>query len=75
MPIGYLVTVVVLAPTPLLALAPPFFVAQGASDTYSPEFLEIARRFVEELRGTSSQPVVHAELPGGQHGFDRVASR
>jgi acetyl esterase/lipase len=50
--------------------APPFFVAQGTSDTYSPEFLEIARHFVEDLRSTSSQPVVYAELPGGQHGFD-----
>jgi acetyl esterase/lipase len=47
-----------------------FFVAQGASDTYSPRFLEIARSFVQELRSTSSQPVVYAELPGGQHAFD-----
>ncbi len=50
--------------------APPFFVAQGDHDTYSPLFLDIARGFVQQLRSTSSQPVVYAELPGGQHAFD-----
>jgi acetyl esterase/lipase len=29
-----------------------------------------ARRFVGQLRSTSSNPVVYAELPGAQHGFD-----
>jgi acetyl esterase/lipase len=50
--------------------APPFFVAQGARDTYSPRFVEIARGFAEELRTTSSNPVIYAELPGAQHSFD-----
>jgi acetyl esterase/lipase len=49
---------------------PPFFVAQGDRGTYSPEFVAIARRFAQKLRDTSSNPVVYAELPGGQHSFD-----
>ena len=32
--------------------------------------VEDARVFVEQLRNTSSSPVVYAELPGGQHSFD-----
>ena len=31
---------------------------------------EDTRRFVERLRRASSDPVVYAELPGAQHGFD-----
>ena len=50
--------------------APPFFIAQGARDTYSPDFLEIARDVVGSLRGISSNPVVYVELPGAQHAFD-----
>jgi acetyl esterase/lipase len=50
--------------------APPFFVAQGDQDTYTPEFVKGARQFVERLRSTSSNPVVYAELPGAQHSFD-----
>ncbi len=50
--------------------APPFLVAQGDRDTHSPRFVEIARGFVEELRDVSSNPVVYAELPWGQHAFD-----
>ena len=50
--------------------APPFFVAQGARDTYSPRFVEIARGFAEKLGSTSSNPVIYAELPGAQHSFD-----
>jgi acetyl esterase/lipase len=50
--------------------APPFFVAQGARDTCSPRFVEIARGFIEKLRGTSCNPVIYAELPGAQHSFD-----
>jgi acetyl esterase/lipase len=50
--------------------APPFFVAQGERDTYSPRFVEIARDFVDKLRSTSANPVVYAELPGAQHSFD-----
>lgn len=48
--------------------APPFFVAHGDRDTLVP--VEGARLFVESLRGSSSNPVVYAELPGAQHGFD-----
>jgi len=53
--------------------APPCFVAHGDQD-----FLVIvddARGFVEQLRATSSNPVVYAELPGAQHGFDLFRSR
>jgi acetyl esterase/lipase len=50
--------------------APPFFLAQGDQDSYSPRFLDIARRFADGLRETSSRPVVYAELPGAQHAFD-----
>ncbi len=49
--------------------APPFFIAQGARDTYSPDFLEIARDFVGSRRGISSNPEVYVELPV-QHAFD-----
>ncbi|MBX9243628.1 alpha/beta hydrolase [Actinotalea ferrariae] len=52
--------------------APPFFVAHGARDT-----LVVAadqRRFVERLRAVSRAPVVLAELPGAQHGFDLLRS-
>jgi acetyl esterase/lipase len=48
--------------------APPFFVAHGDQDTIV--LVEDARRFVERLRDASSNPVVYAELPGAQHGFD-----
>jgi dipeptidyl aminopeptidase/acylaminoacyl peptidase len=37
--------------------------------------VEDARRFVEKLFATSSNPVVYAELPGAQHGFDLFRSR
>ena len=50
--------------------APPFFLAQGDRDTYSPRFLSIARDFAAKLRDTSANPVVYAELPGAQHAFD-----
>ena len=50
--------------------APPFLIAQGDRDTYSPRFVEIAQDFVAELRDASSNPVVYAELPWGQHAFD-----
>jgi hypothetical protein len=54
----------------IAADAPPFFVAQGDRDSYSPRFVEIARGFTEKLRSGSSGPVVYAELPGAQHSFD-----
>jgi acetyl esterase/lipase len=52
--------------------APPFFVAHGDRDTIV--IVEDARSFVEKLRSTSSNPVVYAELPWAQHGFDRFRS-
>ena len=48
--------------------APPFFVTHGDKDTVV--LVEDARFFVEQLRNTSSGPVVYAELPGAQHTFD-----
>ena len=48
--------------------APPFFLAHGDRDTLT--IVDDARRFVERLRRSSANPVVYAELPGGQHGFD-----
>ncbi len=48
--------------------APPFFVAHPERDTLV--VVEDARRFVESLRKGSDNPVVYAELPGAQHGFD-----
>ncbi|TGJ94547.1 alpha/beta hydrolase, partial [Actinotalea fermentans ATCC 43279 = JCM 9966 = DSM 3133] len=48
--------------------APPFLVVHGDQDTLVP--VEGARRFVADLRGVSTSPVVYAELPGAQHGFD-----
>lgn len=52
----------------LRADAPPFFLAHGDRDTVV--LVDDARRFVGQLRSTSSNPVVYAELPGAQHGFD-----
>ncbi len=48
--------------------APPFFVVHGERDTLV--LVEDARRFVDALRNSSSEPVVYAELPGAQHTFD-----
>jgi acetyl esterase/lipase len=42
--------------------APPFLVAHGDKDTIV--LVEDARRFVQGLRQSSSNPVVYAELPG-----------
>ena len=53
--------------------APPCFVVHGDQDTLV--IVEDARGFVEQLRATSSNPVVYAELPGAQHGFDVFRSR
>jgi len=52
--------------------APPFFVAHGDRDSVAPA--ATARLFATRLRAASSNPVVYAELPGGQHGFDRFHS-
>jgi acetyl esterase/lipase len=47
-------------------------VAHGDHDSLLP--VQTARLFADRLRSTSSSPVVYAELPGGQHGFDRFHS-
>jgi acetyl esterase/lipase len=52
--------------------APPFFVAHGDQDSLIP--VQAARLFARRLRSTSPSPVVYAELPGAQHGFDRFHS-
>ena len=48
--------------------APPFFVAHGDRDSLIT--VDHARAFVDRLRRVSVAPLVYAELPGGQHGFD-----
>jgi acetyl esterase/lipase len=52
--------------------APPFFVAHGDQDTAV--VVDDARRFVRQLCAVSSNPVVYAELPAAQHGFDLFRS-
>lgn len=52
--------------------APPFFLAHGDQDSLIP--VEAARLFAAKLRSVSRSPVVYAELPGAQHGFDRFHS-
>ncbi len=52
--------------------APPFFVLHGSNDALVP--VEQARRFVDEFRGVSKQPVLYAELPLAQHAFDTFPS-
>ena len=50
--------------------APPVAIIHGTHDTYTP--VRGSRRLVEHLRAGSPGPVVYAELPGAQHGFDAV---
>jgi acetyl esterase/lipase len=52
--------------------APPLFIAHGDRDSLIP--VETARLFAERMRAGSASPVVYAELPGAQHGFDRFHS-
>jgi len=52
--------------------APPFFVIHGTNDSLVP--VEQARSFAHMLREESRQPVVYAELPRAQHGFDLFSS-
>jgi acetyl esterase/lipase len=54
------------------ANAPPFFIIHGTRDPMIAA--AHARRFVEQLRARSTRPVLYAELPGGQHNFDRFPS-
>ncbi|MGV9310495.1 alpha/beta hydrolase [Nonomuraea sp. NPDC004354] len=48
--------------------APPFLVAHGDMDPVVP--VAEARHFADQLRQTSTSPVVYAELRGGNHAFD-----
>jgi acetyl esterase/lipase len=52
--------------------APPFFVIPAANDPMVAA--DHAKEFAEKLRATSMSPVLYAELPGGQHNFDRFSS-
>lgn len=52
--------------------APPFVLLHGDQDTYVPPAM--AQRLAARLRAVSRAPVVHAELPGAQHGFDLLRS-
>jgi acetyl esterase/lipase len=52
--------------------APPLLIAHGNQDTYVPS--EHARQLATQLRDGSLNPVVYAELPGGQHTFDMFHS-
>jgi acetyl esterase/lipase len=54
------------------AAAPPFLVAHGDRDSWTR--VEDARALSAKLRRESDGPVVHLELPGGQHGFDLLRS-
>jgi acetyl esterase/lipase len=55
------------------ASAPPCFVVHGDQDSLV--VVDDARGFIEQLRATSANPVVYAELRGVQHGFDLFRSR
>ncbi|NUR88228.1 MAG: alpha/beta hydrolase, partial [Nonomuraea sp.] len=52
----------------ITADAPPFLVAHGDLDPLVP--VAEARHFADALRRTSRNPVVYAELRGGNHAFD-----
>ena len=52
--------------------APPLLIVDGARDTALPPGL--ARSVATELQSVSRSPVVFAELPDTQHGFDLFAS-
>ncbi|WP_326822868.1 alpha/beta hydrolase [Streptosporangium sp. NBC_01756] len=52
----------------ITADAPPFLVAHGDLDPVVP--VTEARHFADQLRQTSTAPVVYAELRGGNHAFD-----
>jgi acetyl esterase/lipase len=54
------------------AHAPPFFLAHGDRDGYTP--VSGVRALHRKLLAESSAPVVYAELPGAQHGFDLFRS-
>ena len=52
--------------------APPFFVIHGTHDALIPA--AESELFVAALRAVSRRPVLYAEVPGANHGFDVVHS-
>ena len=52
--------------------APPMFVVHGTYDSLV--FIDDAHELVAELRATSRNTVVYAEIPGAQHAFDTFHS-
>lgn len=52
--------------------APPFMIIHGDKDTLVP--VEMGQDFANELRRVSKNPVIYAEIEGGQHAFDMFAS-
>jgi acetyl esterase/lipase len=52
--------------------APPFLIVHGERDSLVPA--EDARRFAAALREVSRNPVVYAEMRGGEHAFDLIPS-
>lgn len=50
--------------------APPAAIIHGTLDTYTP--VRGSRWLVDRLRAGSPNPVMYAELPGAQHGFDAI---
>lgn len=52
--------------------APPIFIAHGDRDGYVA--VSGAQALARKLRAESRSPVVYAQLPGGQHGFDLFRS-
>lgn len=52
--------------------APAFVLVHGDQDTYVPPAM--AQRLAARLGSVSRAPVVYAELPGAQHGFDLLRS-
>lgn len=52
--------------------APPMFIAHGDNDTCV--LVDEAREFAADLGALSANPVLYAELPGAQHGFDLFRS-
>lgn len=51
---------------------PPFFVVHGTADTIVP--VPESRNFVAALRKQSDEPVLYAEMLGGQHSFDSMTT-
>jgi acetyl esterase/lipase len=52
--------------------APPFLIIHGDKDSLLP--VEEARLFTNQLRDVARNPVVYAEITGGQHAFDMFES-